>query len=572
MHKVLIVEDSPTVHKLLTHFLEEKGCEVLSAHNGLEALIILEKIIPDIIITDIIMPKISGDQLCAIIRKDRRLRDIFIAVYSSTILEDQAELQKTEADIYIVKGPRARAKDHVDYVLTQFTKGVRREGKIIGQEGLHPREITRDLILVLKHYLASFDNISDAVIELNCDGQIIQANKAAELVFNKEIILLLSTKMIDYLVGTERDAVARWISEVNITGASCFRSCYNNPLIIGEKEVILNLVSFLEEEEFYIIGIFQDITLQKETERTLAKTLGEFNAVLDTIDYGVLLMDSNLKTRMYNRAVMDMWDFSEDFLNRKPTFSELIEHNNNKSLYSIPKEDFEIYRQKRLEAIRKGPIGPVEIQKADGSIYQFQCVVLPDNGRMLTYYDISDLKNTQAALAETLEQVSNLANHDTLTGLPNLRLARERLMSTLSMAKRQGWKAAIMFIDLDGFKKVNDSYGHDCGDELLKMVAKRLFNNLRQADTVARIGGDEFLIIQTEVSHRFAAANVADKIVKHMATPFHVNDIEITIGASIGISLYPEHGKDSRILLKKADDAMYYTKRIGKNGYTFTPK
>ena len=103
------------------------------------------------------------------------------------------------------------------------------------------------------------------------------------------------------------------------------------------------------------------------------------------------------------------------------------------------------------------------------------------------------------------------------------------------------------------------------------MVAERLVESLREADTVARIGGDEFLVIQTEVPHRFAAANVAEKIVKNISETFLVDNIEINIGASIGIAVYPENGHESRVLMKKADDAMYYTKRIGKNNYTFTP-
>ncbi len=128
-----------------------------------------------------------------------------------------------------------------------------------------------------------------------------------------------------------------------------------------------------------------------------------------------------------------------------------------------------------------------------------------------------------------------------------------------------------MFIDLDGFKEINDNHGHDIGDEVLKLAAKRLQESLREADTVARIGGDEFLVIQTEVSHRFAAANVAEKIVKNISEPMEVEGLQLSIGASIGISIYPDNGEDTRVLMKKADDAMYYTKRIGKNSYTFTP-
>ncbi len=571
MHKVLVVENSPTVLKLVTHFLEAEGCEVMTANNGLEALVIMDTTIPDILFTDIIMPKISGDQLCRLVRRNKKLKDIFIAVHSSTTIEDNRQLLSLDADTYIAKGPRSNTQKHIQHVLSQYKKGVRRDEKVIGGNGLHSRAITHELLLNRRHYLAIFNNVSEAVVELNHKGQIIQANKAALRLFSKDFISLLSSKMTDYLSGPERNAIIQWIAKIDELGASRYKSRYSDPLTIGSKEITLNLVSFLEEEEFYIIGILKDITFQRETEGKLVKTFEEFNAVLGTIDYGVLLLDSNLKTRMYNQALQDMLQLPDALLEKKPTLGELINYNRYNNLYETSEEDFDHYVKEREELARQAPTSPEQLKLANGTIYEYQCAILPDDGRMLTYYNISNLKSTQAQLARTLEQVSNLANHDPLTGLPNLRLARERLMSTISMAKRQGWKAAIMFIDLDGFKNVNDSYGHDCGDELLKLVAQRLMKSLRETDTVARIGGDEFLIIQTEVAHRFAAANVADKIVKHMANPFHIEEKEITIGASIGIALYPEHGEDSRILLKKADDAMYYTKRIGKNGYTFTP-
>jgi diguanylate cyclase (GGDEF)-like protein len=188
---------------------------------------------------------------------------------------------------------------------------------------------------------------------------------------------------------------------------------------------------------------------------------------------------------------------------------------------------------------------------------------------MLTYFDITKHKNTEAELAKVVAKVSDLANRDALTGLPNLRLFQERFLSTLSISKRKGWKAAIMFVDLDEFKKVNDSFGHEAGDRILKMVAKRLLETVRESDTVARIGGDEFLIIQTEVRDKATAARVAEKIVDKISKPFALDKHEIKIGASIGISMYPTNGDSSRELIKKADSAMYKTKFLGKRGYTF---
>ena len=168
-----------------------------------------------------------------------------------------------------------------------------------------------------------------------------------------------------------------------------------------------------------------------------------------------------------------------------------------------------------------------------------------------------------------MEKVSNLAHKDVLTDLPNLRLFQERFLSTLSISKRKGCKMAIMFVDLDGFKYVNDSLGHETGDRVLKMAAQRLLETIRKADTVARIGGDEFLIILTEVNDKAAAAQVAEKIVARLADPFVIDGNDIRIGASIGISMYPIDGETSRELIKKADNAMYRTKALGKRGYTF---
>jgi diguanylate cyclase (GGDEF)-like protein/PAS domain S-box-containing protein len=572
--KVLVAENNPTILKILALHLEAEGCRVKTVSNGLEALLQLDNEIPDILFTDIIMPKVSGDQLCAIIRKDKRLCDIFIAVHSSTSLEDNHSILDLDADAYIAKGPAVNLKRHVSYVLEQYRKGERRNQQTMGATTLHPREITRELLLARKHYQAIFNNVAEAVVELDETGQIVQANVAAQKLFRKGILKILSANFIDFLTGQDKQDVLDWLESIKkngTNGSSNFKSSYSTPLQVKKRKILLNLVAIEEGESFFFIGILQDITLQKNTELMLAKTLNDFNAVIDTIDYGVLLLDKDLQTCIVNQAYRNLWQLSKEFTDQQPTLKELMQKNSSTGLYGMTEEDLPAYIEERVANVRKGGIAPMELQRADGKYLRYQCVVLPDDGRLLTYYDITSLKHTEKKLEEALETVSNLANHDPLTGLPNLRLAREKLLSALSLSRRKGWMAAIMFIDLDGFKDVNDLHGHEIGDKVLTQVAERLVDKLRQVDTVARIGGDEFLVIQTEVHHRFAAANVAEKIVKSISRPFVIGDLEITIGASIGIAIYPENGEDSRVLMKKADDAMYYTKRIGKNNYTFTP-
>ncbi|HPR38894.1 MAG TPA: diguanylate cyclase [Spirochaetota bacterium] len=167
------------------------------------------------------------------------------------------------------------------------------------------------------------------------------------------------------------------------------------------------------------------------------------------------------------------------------------------------------------------------------------------------------------------EKILHMATHDELTGLPGLKLARDRLNMSISQARRDNSLIAVMFIDLDGFKQVNDTYGHDAGDEVLRVASQRFLSVLRETDTVSRIGGDEFLVILTELHSRENASMIAEKLLHAASEPVYFYDSEASVGASIGISLFPDDGNDMETLIKMADAAMYKVKSEGKNGYIF---
>jgi diguanylate cyclase (GGDEF)-like protein len=143
------------------------------------------------------------------------------------------------------------------------------------------------------------------------------------------------------------------------------------------------------------------------------------------------------------------------------------------------------------------------------------------------------------------------------------------MSAAINMARRYKKAAALMFIDLDGFKAVNDTLGHDAGDYVLKQVAQRLLSCVRETDTVARIGGDEFLIIATEINSPKNAAQIAEKVIQLVSKPFIFKGKKAVVGTSIGIALFPDHGKDMDQLIKQADEAMYKVKNAGKNGFCF---
>ncbi len=179
-----------------------------------------------------------------------------------------------------------------------------------------------------------------------------------------------------------------------------------------------------------------------------------------------------------------------------------------------------------------------------------------------TVQEITQSKESEA-------HIEFLAFHDPLTKLPNRVLAKDRMEVAIAYADREKTKAALLFIDLDNFKLVNDSLGHLIGDALLKAVAQRLRACVRETETVSRHGGDEFLIILSNIDHTDSISIIADKILEQMALPFHIEGLELFTSLSIGLAVYPDDGRDFEVLLKKSDAAMYHSKQAGRNTYRF---
>jgi diguanylate cyclase (GGDEF)-like protein/PAS domain S-box-containing protein len=180
----------------------------------------------------------------------------------------------------------------------------------------------------------------------------------------------------------------------------------------------------------------------------------------------------------------------------------------------------------------------------------------------------AELSKSNQELRESRNRLHHLANHDVLTQLPNRQLFHEKLQQAMEWAKRNQRQMAVLFLDLDGFKKVNDTLGHSIGDELLKSVAKRLTCSLRASDTVARLGGDEFTVILPAVPGIQEVERVADKILATISQPFVLEGHTVNVSTSVGIALYPTHSGDLEDLIQLADTAMYTAKQAGKSQYS----
>lgn len=213
-------------------------------------------------------------------------------------------------------------------------------------------------------------------------------------------------------------------------------------------------------------------------------------------------------------------------------------------------------------------------RRKDGSEYHVQSYI-----HTYTYHgqdafvifdvDISQLIETEELLKEQSKKLSHLAHHDALTNLPNRAFFQERLKQCISSAKRNTTQFALLFIDLDQFKQINDSLGHHIGDEVLKEAANRIKTSLRSEDTLARLGGDEFTIIIKDITDFQNASSVAQKILNMIKEPIQVDKHTLYISTSIGISIYPKDSKNQHDLVKFADAAMYKAKEEGRNNYQF---
>lgn len=208
----------------------------------------------------------------------------------------------------------------------------------------------------------------------------------------------------------------------------------------------------------------------------------------------------------------------------------------------------------------------LQLRRFDESIIWGQVslseIPIDDEGLLLfAFTDITALKNAE-------EEIRRLANHDPLTMLPNLRLFGHLSSKVISRSKRNNYESAVMFIDLDHFKEINDTLGHEAGDEVLKEVAKRLLASVRETDSVARIGGDEFVIMLENLGSSLAH-EIGQRIVDDLSKAFMLTEGNAYIGASIGIALFPQNGDNSETLIKAADRAMYDVKKKTKGAVAF---
>jgi diguanylate cyclase (GGDEF)-like protein/PAS domain S-box-containing protein len=299
----------------------------------------------------------------------------------------------------------------------------------------------------------------------------------------------------------------------------------------------------------YFEGFVYDVTERRIAEETLRTQSAAITSSMD----GIGILDDRLDFTYSNDALAKLFGHIEP---------SSIVGTNLCDLYEPPEQVRFVTSILPIVQQRGRWRGEATGMRSDGSTFpqEISLTAIDGGGLVAVVRDI-----TERTYAE--EQIKHLAYHDALTGLPNRLLFKDRVTVALSHAQRNNSRLAVLFLDLDRFKVINDSLGHNIGDQLLQEVSTRVQTCLRDSDTVARLGGDEFTILLPNLIHSDDAAPVAQKILDAIRAPFHIEERELFTSTSIGISLYPEDASDAETLIKNADTAMYQAKELGRDNY-----
>jgi diguanylate cyclase (GGDEF)-like protein/PAS domain S-box-containing protein len=320
----------------------------------------------------------------------------------------------------------------------------------------------------------------------------------------------------------------------------------------GETITMLVSVTALRGDDNAVTGFLHvgnDVTERKRAEELLRKQSAAMTASMD----GIAILDERFQFTYLNDALAKLFGYPGPMSMVGIPLHELYEHD------EVQRFATEILPMVRHRGRWRGEAAG---RRRDGSIFpqEISLTAIEGGGMVCVVRDI-----TERTYAE--EQIKHLAYHDALTGLPNRLLFKDRLTVALSHAQRDKTRLAVLFLDLDRFKVINDSLGHNIGDQLLQSVANRIQNGLRDSDTVARLGGDEFTLLLPHLSRSDDAAPIAQKLLEALRQPFLLEGREFMITTSIGISLFPEDGTDAETLIKNADTAMYQAKEQGRDNY-----
>lgn len=549
--KILIVEDEGIIAMDIRKQLEGFGYQVVAtAFSGGQAITLANQHKPDLVMMDIVLKgDMDGISAAQAIVESLRIPVIFLTAYS-----DPATLA------------RAKATGAYGYLIKPFRPD---ELHASIEVALYKHQLERKLKESEQWFGKTLHCISDAVIATDTEGRVRFMNPVAEAATGAKLELAKGrqvTELMTLVSETDRSVVENPITHtlksLEVTALERAAILVNPagtefPVDDGAAPIIDD-----DGTLFGAVMVFRDITARRKMENMLRESEERFHSSFEMAAIGMALVSLDDGFLQVNNALCETFGYSRAELlsgrlrmlmpdGEPHTLLDQYFH----QLLADERPTFQI----ELECLHK------TVGKRVWTLLSASLVRAPSGDPQYFILQVQNISNRKYAE----QQLIYLANHDPLTGLLNRDQFHTRLTQALTSARRHGGKLALMFLDLDRFKLINDTLGHRLGDLLLQAASDRLKSTVRANDVLARLGGDEFIVLLNDITHSDDVARIAQKTIDSLTQPFALEGNDLVVTASVGISVFPDDGKDSHTLLMNADTAMYLAKERGKNNYQF---
>jgi diguanylate cyclase (GGDEF)-like protein/PAS domain S-box-containing protein len=536
---ILVIDDEQFMLDTFRETLEESGFMVVTAADGGSAITAFRESVPDLVLLDLVMPGIDGFATC------QKLRSLpggaYIPILMVTALDDRQSINhafEAGATDFITKPVNTELLAfRVRYMLRSS-----RSIKWLESSEARLAEAQRVAHLGTWEWEPSTGDFQGSEETFRILG------------LEKSSAPCTYTSLFIAIFPPDREMVDSHLRNASVYRTACSFQCRIGPPDAPPRLVYMQ--AWMEPAEYSrsprLLGTIHDITELKQAEDRLLL----LKEAIDSLPIGITISDIDGKIIYLNHSEARMHGYAAD---------ELVGRDANifapAQLHTLlPNEAIrsdEVWQRESINIRQDGTPFPVQlssiaVRNADGAFL----------GIVTACEDISSRKEAEI-------RIHHLAYFDALTGLPNRGAFLDRLNQAVSLARRQSRRIGLIFLDLDNFKDVNDSQGHDFGDRLLRLVAIRLATVMRESDTLARLGGDEFVVVLSSLDDQESAGAAAQRILSSLARPFEIDGIQVGTSASIGIAIYPDNGNDAETLYKCADTAMYHAKSEARSHYRF---